>query len=101
MSARIYCLNFVADLRRAVHCLTNGNIEGTKIFLDHAEKIYAENLKPDNISLSMITEFETTWSTLYTFQLPVDETGKKQYAERLLTFSTIIFSRTMNHYAKP
>lgn len=99
MSARIYCLNFVADLRRAVHCLTNGNIEGTKIFLDHAEKIYKENLRPDSISHTLTTEFETTWSTLYTFQLPSDEMEKKQYAERLLTFSTTIFSRTMNHYA--
>lgn len=96
---RNYCLNFVADLRRAVHCLQNGNLEGTKTFLDHAEKIYTEKMKPENTAQVLTIEFDPLWTSLYNSNVLQDEKARKEYADKLLTFSSIVFSRTMNLYA--
>jgi hypothetical protein len=94
-----YCLNFVADLRRAVHCLTNKNLDGTKIFLDHAEKIFKEDITGTENERLVFSEVEALWKSLYGTELPISEEQQKKHADKLLTFSSIIFSRAMSNHA--
>jgi hypothetical protein len=99
LNNRNYCLNFVADLRRAVHCLQNGNLEGAKTFLDHAEKIYVGHIKPDSTTQTLTIEFDVLWTSLYNSVLSSEELSRNRFADKLLTFSSIVFSRTMKTYA--
>jgi hypothetical protein len=94
-----YCLHFVADLRRAVHCLVNNNLEGAKVFLDHAEKIYKENILNTQKEQLVFADTEALWKTLYKETIPEDIEYQKKHADKLLTFSSIIFSRAMNTHA--
>src|SRR5258708_4990747 len=89
-------LNFVTDLKRAALCMTRNNIKGAKIFLDHAQKIYKTELKDEIIDKKLHFDFESMWNSLYKSKLPRDAFHRQRHADKLITLSSIIFSRVTN-----
>lgn len=93
MLSNNYYLHFATDLRRAVFCLTNDNIDGTITFLAHAKDLYHKKLQDETINKLLSSSFENTWLSLISQPIPTDAVKKGQFAEELLTLSSLVFYR--------
>src|SRR5689334_4328793 len=89
-----FYLHFVTDLRRAIFCMENHNMNGAKTFLDHADKIYNEKLKQVMDGESKELRFDELWLDLYHCELPKTEEQQKKFSEKILTLSSMIFLRS-------
>ncbi|MCA9371420.1 hypothetical protein KC726_00835 [Candidatus Woesebacteria bacterium] len=82
-------LDIVTDLKRSALCLYNGNNESSQAFLKHVNTISHQDAQ--NVLGFSIDE--------YLQKMSAHSLSNKQRAEKLLTLSSIIFSRTINSFA--
>lgn len=88
-------LDFVTDLRRAVYCLINQDNKNAITFLNHANRNYRLSLRKKRIKIdrALFFKFDNFWNEIYQVKIPTDKISKIKYADKLLTLSSLIYSR--------
>ena len=89
----VFYLHFVTDLKRAVSCLGSKNVIGAKTFLDHAHKIYLEQLQYTDVHSQQLN-IDKLWRDIYHCAIPTSAHSQQEYSEKILTLSSIIFVKS-------
>jgi hypothetical protein len=91
---RRYYLDFTADLHRVIGCIINHNAKGAQTFFNHAETIMDTRLMLESSTI-LSPECQLIWRELQKAHAR-GALAEQKVSDKLLTFTTIIFSRTIH-----